>query len=163
MLAGFGAHVVVFDPYVPPEALGAGVKKVELDELLSRSRFVTLHARVTPENTGMIGAPQLAVMPAGSVLVNCARGALVDYDAVCDALDSGHLFGAAFDVFPEEPIPAGSRLLRTPHIVMTPHLAGASRETAQKAAAIVAADVGRYLRGEEILHCANPEALRGAR
>jgi D-3-phosphoglycerate dehydrogenase len=99
-------------------------------------------------------------MPVGSVLVNCARGALVDYDAVCDALDSGHLHGAAFDVFPEEPIPPGSRLLRTPHIVMTPHLAGASRETAQKAAAIVAADVGRYLRGEELAHCANPEAQR---
>ena len=160
MVAGFGAHVVVFDPFVAPEALGGGVERVELDELLARSRFVTLHARVTPENTGMIGAAQLARMPAGSVLVNCARGALVDYDAVCDALDSGHLHGAAFDVFPEEPIPPGSRLLRTPHIVMTPHLAGASRETAQKAAAIVAADVGRYLRGEELAHCANPEALR---
>ena len=118
-----------------------------------------LHARATPENTGMIGAAQLALMPPGSVLVNCARGALVDYDAVCDALDSGHLFGAALDVFPEEPIPPDSRLLRTPHIVMTPHLAGASRETAQKAAAIVAADVGRVLRGEELAHCANPAAL----
>ena len=159
MVAGFGAHVVVYDPFVAPEALGGGVEQVELDELLSRARFVTLHARVTPENTGMIAAAQLARMPAGSVLVNCARGALVDYDAVCDALDSGHLHGAAFDVFPEEPIPPDSRLLRTPNIVMTPHLAGASRETAQKAAAIVAADVGRYLRGEPLAHCANPQAL----
>jgi D-3-phosphoglycerate dehydrogenase len=163
MAAGFGAHVVVYDPYVAPEALGAGVERVELDELLSRSRFVTLHARVTAENTGMIGAAQLALMPSGSVLVNYARGALVDYDAVCDALDSGHLHGAAFDVFPEEPIPPGSRLLRTPNIVMTPHLAGASRETAQKAARIVAADVGRYLRGEPLAHCANPAAVTGGR
>jgi len=62
--------------------------------------------------------------------------------------------------FPEEPIPPASRLLRTPHIVLTPHLAGASRETAQKAAMVVAADVGRYLRGEELAHCANPHALR---
>lgn len=159
MVAGFGAHVVVYDPYVAPEALGAGIERVELDDLLSRSRFVTLHARVTAENTGMISTEQLALMPAGSVLVNCARGALVDYDAVCDALDSGHLHGAAFDVFPEEPIPSGSRLLRTPNIVMTPHLAGASRETAQKAAAIVAADVGRYVRGEPLAHCANPAAV----
>ena len=60
--------------------------------------------------------------------MNCARGALLDYDAVCDALDSGHLFGAAFDVFAEEPIPAGSRLLTTPDLVMTPHLAGGSKE-----------------------------------
>jgi D-3-phosphoglycerate dehydrogenase len=78
---------------------------------------------------------------------------------VCDALDSGHLFGAAFDVFAEEPIPAGSRLLTTPNLVMTPHLAGGSKETAQRAATIVASDVGRYLRGEEIANCANPEVL----
>src|SRR5918994_164192 len=68
MLAGFGAEVVVFDPYVTPEALGTSAEQVELDELLSRSRIVTLHARVTPETTGMIGAAQLAAMPAGSVI-----------------------------------------------------------------------------------------------
>ncbi|MEV0144344.1 MULTISPECIES: 2-hydroxyacid dehydrogenase [unclassified Nonomuraea] len=150
MLAGFGAEVLVHDPYVDVPG------KVELEELLSRSRFVSLHARATPETTGMIGAAQIAAMPAGSVLVNCARGALLDYDALCDALDSGHLFGAAMDVFPEEPIPAGSRLLTTPNLVMTPHLAGASKETAVKAARIVAADVARYVRGEPLAHCANP-------
>lgn len=159
MLRGFGAEVLVFDPYVSEDALD-GAKRVSLDELLSRSTVVSLHARATPETTGMIGAEQIRAMPPGSVLVNCARGALLDYDALCDALDSGHLFGAAFDVFPEEPIPADSRLLRTPNIVMTPHLAGASKETAAKAAGIVAADVARYLRGEPLAHCANPEALR---
>lgn len=101
-------------------------------------------------------------MPPGSVIVNCARGALLDYDAVCDALDSGHLFGAAFDVFPEEPIPAGSRLLTTPNIVMTPHLAGASKQTAANAARIVAADVAHHLRGEPLEHCANPQVLAPA-
>ena len=161
MLAGCGARVLVADPYVQPDALG-GAELVELPELLRRSRFVTLHARVTPETTGMIGAAEIAAMPSGSVLVNCARGALLDYDAVCDALESGQLYGAAFDVFPEEPIPAGSRLLTTPNIVMTPHLAGASKETAANAAAIVAADVGRYVRGEAIAHCANPAVFDGA-
>lgn len=157
MLEGFGAEVLVFDPYVDLPG------QVELDELLRRSRFVSLHARATPETTGMIGAEAIAAMPAGSVLVNCARGALLDYDALCDALDSGHLFGAAVDVFPEEPIPAGSRLLTTPNLVMTPHLAGASKQTAAKAAAIVAADVARYVRGEPPLHCANPEVSPSAR
>lgn len=151
MLAGFGAEVLVHDPYVDvPE-------NVELDELLRRSRFVSLHARATPETAGMIGAAEIAAMPPGSVLVNCARGALLDYDALCDALDSGHLFGAAMDVFPEEPIPPGSRLLATPNLVMTPHLAGASKETAMKAAAIVAADVARYVRGEPLAHPATPQ------
>ncbi|MEV4169826.1 2-hydroxyacid dehydrogenase [Nonomuraea sp. NPDC049709] len=150
MLAGFGANVLVHDPYVDVPG------RVELPELLERSRFVSLHARATPETAGMIGAAELAAMPRGSVLVNCARGALLDYDAMCDALDSGHLFGAAMDVFPEEPIPPGSRLLTTPNLVMTPHLAGASKETAMKAASIVAADVARYVRGEPLAHVATP-------
>jgi D-3-phosphoglycerate dehydrogenase / 2-oxoglutarate reductase len=161
ILQGFGATVLAHDPYLEPHDFAAGVERVELDDLLRRSRFVTLHARVTPDNKGMIGAEQIALMQPGSVLVNCARGALLDYDAACDALDSGHLFGAAFDVFAQEPIPPGSRLLSTPNLVMTPHLAGGSRETAERAAAIVAADVGRYLRGEEIPNCANPQVLRG--
>lgn len=156
MLAGFGAEVLVHDPYVDVPG------RVELEELLTRSRFVSLHARATPETTGMIGAAQLALMPAGSVLVNCARGALLDHDALCDALESGHLFGAALDVFPEEPIPPGSRLLTAPNLVMTPHLAGASKQTAARAAAIVAADVARYVRGEPPAHCANPEVSLSA-
>lgn len=152
ILGGFGAHVLVYDPYVSAESLEGTATRTDLADLLSQSDVVSLHARVTPDTTGMIGAEQLAEMPPGAVLVNCARGALVDYDAVCDALDSGRLFAAAFDVFPEEPIPAGSRLLTTPGIVMTPHLAGASRETAHKGAAIVAADVARFLRGQPLAH-----------
>lgn len=155
ILNGFGAHVIVHDPYIDDLKLSGLADKVTLDELLRRSGIVSLHARVTPETRAMIGAEQLKAMPSGSVIVNCARGALLDYDAVCDALETGHLFGAAFDVFPQEPIPAGSRLLRTPNIVMTPHLAGASKQTAVNAARIVAADVARYLRDEPLLHRAN--------
>jgi D-3-phosphoglycerate dehydrogenase len=99
-------------------------------------------------------------MPEGSVLVNCARGSLLDYDALCDALQSGHLFAAALDVFPEEPIPEGSRLLSASNLVMTPHLAGASKQTAANAARIVAAEVGRYLRGEPLANCVNADALQ---
>ncbi|MBU2667352.1 2-hydroxyacid dehydrogenase [Actinoplanes bogorensis] len=156
MLRGLGAEVIVHDPYVKPDLVE---ELVGLDELLSRSQIVSLHARVTAETAGMIGAAQIAALPPDAVLVNCARGSLLDYDAVCDALDSGHLYGAAFDVFPSEPIPAGSRLLSTPHVVLTPHLAGASKQTAANAARLVAADAGRYLSGQPLLHCANP---RGA-
>ncbi|MER7987113.1 2-hydroxyacid dehydrogenase [Streptomyces noursei] len=155
ILHTMGAHVLVHDPYVHPEALAGLAEQVPLDELLTRSRIVSLHARVTPETTGMIGPAQLAAMPHGSVLINCARGALLDYDAVCDALESGQLAGAGFDVFPEEPVPAHSRLLTAPGIVLTPHIAGASQQVAHKAAAIVAGDVGRYLRGEPLHHQAN--------
>jgi D-3-phosphoglycerate dehydrogenase / 2-oxoglutarate reductase len=150
ILAGFGAQVLVHDPYLPAEE---DVESVELAELLRRSQVVSLHARLTPENRGQIGAEQIALMPAGSILVNCARGGLMDYDAACDALDSGHLFGVATDVFPTEPVPPDARLLHTPGFVVTPHLAGASRQTAHNAARTVAADVARFLRGEPV---ANP-------
>ncbi|MGW1774863.1 2-hydroxyacid dehydrogenase [Streptomyces sp. NPDC002104] len=159
VLLAMGARVLVHDPYVDPAALAEGVEQASLEALLTRSRIVSLHARVTEETKGMLGAEQIAMMPRGSVLVNCARGALLDYPAVCDALDSGQLAGAGFDVYDEEPVPAGSRLLTTPGIVMTPHIAGGSQEVAHKAARIVAGEVGRFLRGEPLAHCANPEVL----
>ncbi|MCW4354304.1 2-hydroxyacid dehydrogenase [Hoyosella sp. YIM 151337] len=158
ILKGFGATVLVYDPYVSADSVTDVDELVELDELLRRSQIVSLHARLTKENAGMIGAKEIAAMPPGSVIVNCARGGLLDYGAVCDALDSGHVFAAALDVFPEEPIPAGSRLLTTPGIVMTPHLAGASKQTAHNAAKICAAEVGRFLRGEPLEHAVTPKA-----
>src|SRR5258705_3801897 len=94
MLRGFGCHVLVFDPYLKPEALRDLAQKVELDELLSRSRIVSLHARATPQTKGMISAKQLAPMPAGAGLINCARGTPVGYDAACEALHSRHRSGA---------------------------------------------------------------------
>jgi D-3-phosphoglycerate dehydrogenase / 2-oxoglutarate reductase len=162
-MRAFGADVVVHDPYVPSDAVTGVAELVSLDDLLARSRVVSLHSRLTDETRNMIGRAQIAAMPAGSVLVNCARGGLVDYDAVCDALEDGHLFGAAFDVFPDEPLPPDSRLLSVPNAVITPHVAGASRQTADKAARIVAGDVGRFLRGEPLAHCANPEVLNRRR
>ncbi len=152
MLAALGARVLVHDPYVDPASLDGVAELVPLEELLRRSLVVSLHARATPQTRGLIGAEQLAAMPRGSVLVNCARGSLLDYDALCDALASGHLFAAAVDVFPEEPVPSGSRLLETPGLTLTPHLAGASRQTAQNAARTTAAELGRWLRGEPLQH-----------
>lgn len=159
VLNAFGCHVLVYDPYVSSEVLAGIAEKVELEELLVRARIVSLHARATAETRRMIGARQIARMPAGSIIINCARGSLLDYDAVCDAIEAGHLLGAGFDVFPDEPIPPTSRLLRTPAIVLTPHIAGASRETAEKAARLAAAEVGRYIRKEPLKYCANPDAV----
>jgi D-3-phosphoglycerate dehydrogenase len=83
------------------------------------------------------------------VLVNTARGGLLDYEASVDALESGQLGAAAFDVFPSEPLPAGSRLLTAPNIVMTPHLAGATRQTAHRAGALAAEAVAAFLAGKD--------------
>lgn len=83
----------------------------------------------------------------------------MDYDALADALRSGHLFAAATDVFPEEPLPADSPLLALKNLVMTPHIAGGTRQAAEKAAAIAAEEVRRFLAGEELRYCANPEVM----
>jgi D-3-phosphoglycerate dehydrogenase / 2-oxoglutarate reductase len=148
-LRALGATVLVHDPYA---TVDDGVRAAGLDELLRASRIVSLHARLTADSRGMIGAAQLALMPPGSVLVNTARGGLLDYDALCDALDSGHLAAAALDVFDTEPVPPGSRLLRTRNLVVTPHLAGATRQTAERAATMAADEVSRYLAGQPPRH-----------
>lgn len=154
ILSAFGAEVLVFDPYAPGDVVGERV--ASLDEVLRRSRILTLHARLTPETRGMLGAREFALMPAGSVLINVARGPLLDQDALCDALTAGHIMAAALDTFEEEPPPPDSRLFQVPNVVMTPHLGGATRAVAEKAARIVAAEVGRHFRGEPLAHCLNP-------
>lgn len=149
VMLAFGAHVLVVDPAIDPAQAPDGVEVVELDDLLRRSDVVSLHARLTDRTRGMIGADQIALMPRGAVLVNTARGGLLDYDATVDALESGQLGAAAFDVFPSEPVPAGARLLTAPNVVMTPHLAGATRQTAHRAGSIAAEAVAAYLAGKD--------------
>jgi D-3-phosphoglycerate dehydrogenase len=149
VLRAFDAEVLVYDPYVydPDAAPDPTVTFVDsLAELLDRSRVLSLHARLTGETRGIIDRAALGRLPDGAVLVNTARGALVDYAAVVDALESGRLGAAAFDVFEVEPIPAGSRLLAAPNVVLTPHLAGATVQTAQRAASLAAAAVADYVR-----------------
>jgi D-3-phosphoglycerate dehydrogenase len=163
ILVGFGADVLLHDPYVEPAHVDAPARKVGLDELLSRSQVLSLHARDTPQTRGVIGRGELSRLPTGAVVVNCARGSLLDYEALWEALDSGHVAAAALDVFPEEPVPHGSRLFTSSNVVATPHVAGASRQTAHRAARIVAEDVGRFLRGEPPRYCANPDVLGSRR
>jgi D-3-phosphoglycerate dehydrogenase / 2-oxoglutarate reductase len=163
ILLAFGADVLVADPYADPATLPPGVRLVELDELVATSQVVSLHARVTDETRGLMNAARIAAMPKGSVLVNCARGALVDHTALAAALTDGHLFAAGLDVFDVEPLPPDHPLRHAPHVVMTPHLAGASRAVAERASRMVAAEAGRWLRGEAPLHCANPDVLARVR
>ena len=158
ILLGFGASVLIYDPYAELSS-GEPVKKVALKELLERSRLVSLHARETPDTRGLIGKTEIALMPKGAVLVNCARGALLDYQALEQALRSGHLFAAAADVFPDEPFPPDSSLLTLPNFVMTPHIAGGTRQAAEKACRIAGQEVERFLNSEPLHFCANPNQL----
>ncbi|MHB2019553.1 MAG: phosphoglycerate dehydrogenase [Candidatus Xenobia bacterium] len=130
-LASFNARILAYDPYLTEQvAREMNVEKMELDPLLEQADVVTIHVPLTAETQNLIGKPQLARMKQGARLVNCARGGLVDEMALYEALQSGHLAGAALDVFATEPPPGDSPLLTLDNIVLTPHL-GASTEEAQ--------------------------------
>lgn len=109
-------------------AAALGVEFVELNELLARSDVISIHVQQTPESYHMIGEPQLAMMKAGALLVNVARGPIVDEVALVNALNSGHLGGAALDVFEEEPLPENHPLLDCEHAILTPHIADMTPE-----------------------------------
>ena len=132
---GLRMKVIAFDPFLSPErAKDIGVEKVDLDDLLQRADFITLHTPLTEKTKNIIDAAALAKMKKGVRLINCARGGLVDEQALVAALNSGHVAGAAFDVFSIEPANANP-LFGHPSVVCTPHL-GASTTEAQENVAL---------------------------
>ena len=136
---GLKMKVAAFDPFLTPErAVEMGVDKVELDDLLRRADFITLHTPLTDQTRGILSRENLAKTKPGVRIVNCARGGLIDEAALKDALDSGHVAGAALDVFETEPAKA-SPLFGTPGFISTPHL-GASTSEAQVNVAIQVAE-----------------------
>jgi D-3-phosphoglycerate dehydrogenase len=154
LLKAFGCRVLVCDPYVQlsVDDLRDGVEHVSLDHLLARSDVVTLHPRVNDETRGMIGAAQFGAMKPGCFFINTARGPLVDYQALYEALHSNHLRGAAIETFAIEPVPAEWPLLQLPNVTLTPHIAGASVKTVRIAARAAAQEVWRFLNGEPLHH-----------
>jgi D-3-phosphoglycerate dehydrogenase len=154
LLKPFGCRILVADPYktLSKEDVSDGVRMVTLDRLLAESDVVSLHARVTEETRGFLAAPQFARMRKGAYFINTARGPMVNYDDLCQALKSGHLRGAMLETFWLEPPPANSPLLKLDNVTLTPHIAGASTTTVRIAARMVAEEVRRYLAGEPPLN-----------
>jgi D-3-phosphoglycerate dehydrogenase len=126
-LVAFGGRVLVSDPLAAADAIAAaGAHAVPLDRLLAESDLVTLHCPSLPETRGLLNAATLAAARPGLLVVNLSRGDLVDADALVAALDSGHVAGAALDVFAPEPIPAGHPILGRAHVILAPHVASVS-------------------------------------
>jgi D-3-phosphoglycerate dehydrogenase len=156
---GLKMHVVAYDPYLSEErAADLGVEKAELNDLLARSDFITLHTPLTNETRNIISADAINKMKKGARIINCARGGLIDEAALKVALDSGHLAGAAMDVFIEEPAKSNI-LFGNEKVVATPHL-GASTEEAQENVALqVAEQIADYLLTGAIINALNMPSI----
>lgn len=145
----FGLNVIAHDPFVRPDALKAAkVEGVDLDTLLSRSDYLSVHAPLTPQTRGLFNAATFAKMKRGALLVNTARGPLVDEEALLAALKSGQLGGAALDVVTTEPLPKDSALIGHDNLILSPHTAFYSVEALEELQTKCAADVARVLSGE---------------
>ena len=148
LFRAFGARVLGYARHEHPEALEAGVEYQPLDELLAESDIVSLHLPLNDTTRKSFGTEQIAQMKDGAVLINCARGAIVDNDALADALASGHLSGAGIDVFDgEPPLDASYKLLSAPNCVFTPHVAFLTEEAMQRRAKIEFDNVTAYVAG----------------
>ncbi len=142
---GLRMRVIAFDPFLSPErALDLGVEKVELDDLLHRADIITLHTPMTPQTKNILSAENLAKTKKGVRIINCARGGLVDEAALRKLLDSGHVAGAAIDVFTQEPANENP-LFGHPNVVCTPHLGAATTEAQENVALQVAEQMSDYL------------------
>jgi phosphoglycerate dehydrogenase-like enzyme len=160
----FGARVLAYDPHLPPDVFSqAEARSVNLPSLLRESDFVTLHAKVTPETEGMLGAEQFALMKPTAYFLNLARAAMTDEDALVQALRENRIAGAALDVFKEEPPPAGHPLLQLENVIALPHIGGNTAEVSLHQSRIVVPDIERVLRGEKPQFCLNPEIWSGFR
>jgi D-3-phosphoglycerate dehydrogenase len=155
---GLEMRVVAYDPYVTEEqATQMGVTLADLDTVISQSDFVSLHVPVTKETYRLMDAKRLAQMKQGAYLLNCARGPLVDPQALVEAVDSGHLAGAGLDVFDPEPPEVGDVLRNHPLIVATPHSATVTTEGRIKIEQMAVARVLAFFRGERPADVVNPE------
>jgi (S)-sulfolactate dehydrogenase len=146
---GLGVKVVAHDPMIDaksPVWSATGVERKSLDELLAMSDIVSLHVPLTPETRNLIDARSLEKMKQASVLINTSRGSIVDEAALAAALHSGHLAGAAIDVFDKEPLATGNALADAPHAILTPHIAGVTTESNTRVSALIAERVAAHLR-----------------
>jgi D-3-phosphoglycerate dehydrogenase len=157
----FAMNVAVFDPFVDGQAIeAADCRPVDLATLVATADFISLHARATTDNHGLIGRAQIAAMKRGTYLINTARDVLVDEAALIDGLRSGRLAGAALDITSPSPANGLHPLLAFPNVIIAPHIGGATYETLHHGAEMLAAEVERLLVEEPLLNVANRADLQ---
>jgi D-3-phosphoglycerate dehydrogenase len=154
MLGGFDlGSLLVYDPFRGPEEIRAtGAGPATLLEILQKSDIISLHARLTESSRGIIGKKEFEAMGKKPIIVNTARGGLIDYPELIRALETGRVGGAVLDVFGDEPFGFYKELLKMKNVVCTPHIAGGSRETVHRAARMIAEELCRYALGEPFVN-----------
>ena len=158
--SGFNLRLIGHDVQPSSDAERIGVKFVSFDELLAESDFLSLHAALTPQNRGLIGEAQLRKMKRGAYLINTARGALVDENALVRALEEGWIAGAAVDAFVVEPLPVDHPLRRAPNLLLTPHQASCGRETGERVSQTAAQAIIDLMNGRRPQMVVDPEVFR---
>jgi D-3-phosphoglycerate dehydrogenase len=155
-----GLKVIAYDPYISEEVMASvGVGRVTFEKLLQSSDYISVHAPLTPETHHLFSTEAFRRMKREALLVNTARGPLVDVEALAQALDEGEIAGAALDVLPQEPPPAGHPLLGRKDVILTPHTAFYSVEALQDLQTRAAQEIVRVLRGEKPRNPVNPQVL----
>ncbi len=156
----FGMEVITSDPYVSDDVVKErGVTKVEFDQLLAQSDYISVHAPLTPETQDLFSTDAFKKMKSTAYLINTARGPLIDADALAKALDDGEIAGAGLDVAPVEPLPKDSPLLGRDNLILTPHTAFYSEDALLDLQTKCAVDVASVLNGEKPKYPVNPEVL----
>ena len=156
-----GMEVLAYDPYVGQSGVRrAGATLVNLEQVLGRSKFISLHAPSSPATVNLLSAREMGMMKKGSYLINTASHDLVDEGALVESLRSGHLAGAALDVHQSHPIAPSSPLLKLDNVILTPHVGGATEETVERHSTMMLQDIERYLEGRRPRHLANPQAWK---
>lgn len=151
---GFGMELAIYDPFISDVDVNEpGVMKMELDDLLKSSDFITLHLKVTKETTGLLSAEKIKLIRPGSYIINTSRAAVLDENAVIEALRDKHIAGAAFDVFQSEPIYSEHPYIKElDNVIISPHIAGATVEVLTNHTKMVVAEINRFLNNEPLLY-----------
>ncbi len=161
MAQGLNMEVIAYDPYISEEAATSlGVRLVSLDELLETADFVSVHTPLTSETKYLLNKERLLKMKKGAYLVNCARGGIVKEDDLYEVLVSGHLAGAALDVFEEEPVSPDNPLLKLDNVICTPHIGASTREAQEVVAVAIAQQIIDYFKRGIIKHAVNVPSIK---
>jgi len=160
VLKALGCRILVYDPFINEDFITQYGEKVDLDHLMKESDFITIHATSTDENDNLIDEGRIKMMKKTAFLINLAKGSLLDYEALFEALKDKTIAGAALDVFPLEPIEEDNKFLQLENVIVSPHMGGNTAEVISRQSEMILRDLKKWLNDRSPIHILNPEVLK---